>query len=45
MQQGIEKGIEKIAVSMLKKHYPDADILSLTNLSQQQLEQLKLRNQ
>jgi len=39
--KGIEKGIRKVAFSMLKKNYTDKEIIDLTGLTQEQLNYLK----
>ncbi len=40
-KQGIVKGVEKVAFSMLKKGYSDVEIMELTGLSKSQLDYLK----
>ena len=41
MKEGIEKGIKKVAIKMLKSNFNDSDIRRFTNLSKKELQALK----
>ena len=41
IEQGMEKGVEKIVISMLKKNYPISEICEITGKTEEEILKIK----